>query len=132
MLLTFKKLYDTVPRMKKYVILALFLSIFLVPGFSNAAGGGGGIILPILPIPEITLSKHETHHDLVTYLPLSNVKIGSWNLTGSSVEDVSLTRFSFDIDEVVGTSFNEEDISNLYLVLKDTNGNVYQSTVLPI
>lgn len=53
----------------------------------------------------------------------SSYKLGSWNLAGSSVEDVLLTTLSFDVDEVTNLTFSEADLTNLTAVVKDTNGN---------
>jgi len=69
----------------------------------------------------ITLSKNGTYANQTTVLPNANFKIGSWNLSGSSVEDVLLTTLSFDVDEVTNAgsdAFNESDMTNMYAVVK--------------
>ncbi len=67
-----------------------------------------------------TLVKNSTYANQSTTLPATNFKIGSWNLTGSSVEDILLTTLSFDVDEVVSTEFDEGDITNMYAVVTDS------------
>ncbi len=71
----------------------------------------------------LTLAKNTTYASQTTVLPATNMKLGAWNLTGSSVEDVLLTTLSFDIDESTGTEFDEGDITNMYVVVKQA-GNV--------
>lgn len=66
-----------------------------------------------------TLAKNATYANQTTTLPATNFKLGSWNLTGSSVEDVLLTTLSLDVDEVVSTEFDEGDITNMYVVVKN-------------
>lgn len=78
----------------------------------------------------ITLSKNGTYANQTTVLPATNFKIGSWNLTGSSVEDVLLTTLSFDADEVVGTEFDEGDMTNMYVVVKSGSTTVAQPSPL--
>ena len=72
----------------------------------------------------ITLSRNNTYANQTTTLPVTNFKIGSWNLAGSSVEDVLLTTLSFDVDEVVSDEFDEGDITNMYVVVKNSSGAV--------
>ncbi len=72
----------------------------------------------------ITLSKNNTYANQTTTLPVTNYKVGSWNLAGSSVEDVLLTTLSFDVDEVVSTEFDEGDLTNMYVVVKNSSGAV--------
>lgn len=73
----------------------------------------------------ITLSKNGTYADQSLTLPATNFKVGSWNLTGSSVEDVLLTTLSFDIDEAGATTdFDEEDFTNMYAVVKNSAGAI--------
>lgn len=71
-----------------------------------------------------TLTSNPTYANQNTVLPATNFKIGSYNLAGSSVEDVLLTTVSVDVDEVTGATVNEDDITNMYVVVKDSNGNV--------
>ena len=69
----------------------------------------------------LTLAKNGTYTNQTVTLPATNFKIGSWNLTGSSVEDVLLTTLSFDIRESTGTEFDEGDITNMYAVVKNSS-----------
>lgn len=71
-----------------------------------------------------TLTSNPTYANQNTVLPATNFKIGSYNLAGSSVEDILLTTISVDVDEVTGTTVNEDDITNMYVVVKDGNGNI--------
>jgi len=72
----------------------------------------------------ITLTKNATYTNQTVVLPTTNQKIGAWNLVGSTVEDVLLTTLSFDVDEVVSTEFDEGDLTQMYVVVKDSNGNI--------
>jgi peptidoglycan hydrolase-like protein with peptidoglycan-binding domain len=73
----------------------------------------------------ITLTKNGTYASQTITLPATNYKVGSWNLTGSSVEDVLLTTLSFDLDEANATAdFDEEDLTNMYVVVKNAAGAV--------
>ena len=73
----------------------------------------------------ITLAKNSTYANQNTSLPSTNFKIGSWNLAGSSVEDVLLTTLGFDIREgLSGTEFDEGDITNMYPVVKNSSGSI--------
>lgn len=73
----------------------------------------------------ITLSRDNTYaSSQTTTLPVTNYKIGDWNLAGSSVEDVLLTTLSFDVDEVVSDEFDEGDLTNMYAVVKNAAGAV--------
>jgi len=78
----------------------------------------------------VTLSKNGTYANQNTTLPANNFKIGSYNLVGSSVEDVLLTTLSFDVDESTGTEFDEGDMTNLYVVVKNGSTIVAQPTPL--
>ncbi len=71
-----------------------------------------------------TLTKNGTYANQTTTLPATNFKIGSWNLTGSSVEDILLTTLSWDVDESTGTEFDEGDITNIYPVVKNSAGAI--------
>ncbi|OGJ01994.1 hypothetical protein A3G98_00305 [Candidatus Nomurabacteria bacterium RIFCSPLOWO2_12_FULL_37_8] len=73
----------------------------------------------------ITLTRNGTYATAqTTVLPSTNFKIGSWNLAGSSVEDVLLTTLGFDINESTGTAFDEGDITNMYAVVKNSSGAI--------
>jgi hypothetical protein len=77
-----------------------------------------------------TLAKNTTYANQTVTLPATNFKIGSWNLSGSSVEDILLTTMSFDVDESVGTEFDEGDLTNIYAVVKSGNTVVAQPSPL--
>lgn len=79
----------------------------------------------------MTLSRNNTYAaSQTTTLPATNFKIGSWNLAGSSTEDVLLTTLSFDVDEVTNATFNEDDITNMYVVVKNGATIVAQTSPL--
>src|SRR3989338_8227670 len=81
----------------------------------------------------VTLTKNSTYPNQTTTLPASNYKIGSWNLSGSSVEDVLLTTLSFDIDEAGATTeFDEGDITNMYVVVKNSTTGAVVAQPSPI
>jgi peptidoglycan hydrolase-like protein with peptidoglycan-binding domain len=75
----------------------------------------------------ITLTKNATYANQNTDLPATAFKIGSWNLDGSSVEDVLLTTLGFEVDEVTNATFSEADLTSMYVVVKDSSGNVVYS-----
>ena len=73
----------------------------------------------------ITLSKNSNYASQNTTLPATAFKIGSYNLAGSSVEDVLLTTLSVDIGtNLVGTGFDYRDVSSLYPVVKNSSGAI--------
>ena len=76
------------------------------------------------------LSKNSTYASQTTTLPATNFKIGSWNLAGSSVEDILLTTLSFDVDAVSDNSFENGDITNMYVVVKNGSNVVAQPSPL--
>ncbi|HBA46161.1 hypothetical protein A2W67_00335 [Candidatus Nomurabacteria bacterium RIFCSPLOWO2_02_40_28] len=90
--------------------------------FSTAAASANTLTIASA---SITLTKNGTYANQTTSLPATNFRIGSWNLAGSSVEDVLLTTLSFDInDGVAGTEFDEGDIRNMYVVMKNASGTI--------
>jgi hypothetical protein len=94
-------------------------------GYFNAPASSVAANTLTIASTAITLSRNNTYAAAqTTTLPVSNYKIGSWNLAGSSVENVLLTTLSFDIDEVSGTEFDEGDITNMYVVVKNASGAV--------
>jgi len=72
----------------------------------------------------VTLSKNATYANQTTTVPATNYKIGSYSLAGSSVEDVLLSTLSLDVDEVVNATLNEDDLTNVYVVVKNSAGVV--------
>ncbi len=77
-----------------------------------------------------TLSKNTTYANQTVTLPTTSFKIGSWNLTGSSVEDILLTTLSFDVDEDSTDEFDEGDLTNVYVVVK--NGSTVVAQPAPL
>lgn len=77
----------------------------------------------------LTVAKSATYANQTVAVPqTSGYKIGQWNMTGSSVEDVLITTLSFDVDEAnATTTFNEADLTNLTVLVKDANGNTVAS-----
>jgi peptidoglycan hydrolase-like protein with peptidoglycan-binding domain len=76
----------------------------------------------------VTLVKNGTYTNQTVALPQpSGYKIGAWNLTGSSVEDVLITTLSFDVTPVTNATFSSADLTNLAVVIKDSNGNIVAS-----
>ena len=93
-------------------------------GSFNAPGADVSANTLTVATAAVTLTKNGTYANQTVVVPQSGgYKIGAWNLAGSSVEDVLLTTLSFDVDEVVGTTLNESDLTNLTVVVKDANGN---------
>lgn len=75
----------------------------------------------------LTVAASPTYGNQTVAVPQTGgFKIGQWNLTGSSVEDTLLTTLSFDVDEVTVSAddFNESDLTNLTVKVKDVNGNI--------
>jgi len=93
-------------------------------GYFNAPSSAVSANTLTIATTSVTLSRNNTYAAQNTTLPATNFKIGSWNLAGSSIEDVLLTTLSFDVDEVTGTTFNEDDITNMYVVVKNSSGAV--------
>lgn len=109
----------------------------LVTGSSNAQrmdslgsfnAPSSAVTANTLPIAtgSMTLSKNGTYVNQTTTLPTTNFKIGSWNLTGSSTEDILLTTLSIDVDAVSDNSFENGDMTNMYVVVKNGSNVVAQ------
>ena len=77
----------------------------------------------------MTLVKRTSYAGELVNLPQANFKVGEWTLTAGSAEDINIHTLSLDIDEVSGTSFNESDITDLYLVYSSNTSSV-KSTAL--
>jgi hypothetical protein len=77
-----------------------------------------------------TLTVNGTYANQTVIVPSTAFKIGAWNLAGSSTEDVLLTTLSFDVDEVSGTEFDEGDLTNMYVVVKNGSTIVAQPSPL--
>lgn len=79
-----------------------------------------------------TLTKNATYANQTVALPATNFKVGSWNLAGSSTEDILLSTLSFDVDEVTVSAddFNESDMTNMYVVVKNGGTTVAQPSPL--
>ncbi|MFA7285750.1 MAG: immunoglobulin-like domain-containing protein [Candidatus Paceibacterota bacterium] len=67
----------------------------------------------------LTLTKNSTYANQSFSLPATAFKIGSWNLINSPDEDMLLTTLSFNLNEVLGNSFNQSDLTNMYVVVKN-------------
>ena len=62
----------------------------------------------------ISVVVNPTYANQTVVVPQSSsYKIGSWNIAGSSVEDVLLTTLSFDLSAVSGTTFTSADLTNV-------------------
>ncbi len=72
----------------------------------------------------MTLSRNATYTNQTVVLPQTAYKVGSWNLVGSSIEDILLTTLSFDIDSVTNTTFSAADMTNVYAVIKSGGATV--------
>jgi hypothetical protein len=78
-----------------------------------------------------TLTKNGTYANQTVVLPSTGFKVGSWNLAGSSTEDILLTTLSFDVDETnASTDFAEDDMTNMYVVVK--NGSTIVAQTSPV
>ncbi len=78
----------------------------------------------------VSLTANGTYANQTVVVPGTGFKIGAWNLAGSSTEDVLLTTLSFDVDEVSGTEFDEGDLTNMYVVVKNGSTIVAQPSPL--
>jgi hypothetical protein len=78
----------------------------------------------------VTVSKDTTYTNQTVVLPQTGFKVGDWNVAGSSIEDVLLTTLSFDVDEVTVSAddFNEDDMTNMYAVVKNSSGTIVYQT----
>jgi hypothetical protein len=78
----------------------------------------------------MNLSKNTTYANQTVVLPQTAYKVGSWNLAGSSVEDVLVSTLSFDIDLVTVSAddFTSADFTNMYAVVKLGGNTVYTTS----
>lgn len=81
-----------------------------VPG-SDIEGNNRSIVTG-----SMTLTKNSGYANQTVVLPQTAFKVGEWNLVGPSTEAVNLNTFSLDVNEVVGSTFNESDLQDLYIV----------------
>lgn len=72
----------------------------------------------------VSVTKNGTYANQSVSLPATAFKIGSWNVAGSSVEDVLLTTATFAVNETAGTTLNESDLTNMSVVVKNSAGVV--------
>jgi len=63
----------------------------------------------------VTLSRLTSYPNQNVTIPKTAYKIGAWVLTGSAAEVVNLTNLSVDIDNVTNDTFNESDLTNVYM-----------------
>ncbi len=77
-----------------------------------------------------SLTKNGTYANQSVSLPATNFKVGSWNLAGSSTEDILLTTLSFDVDSVTNATFSSADLTNMYVVVKNGSTIVAQPSPL--
>ena len=117
------------------------LQIELVTGSSNAVrmDSLGTFNAPAADVPAntltvattaMTLAENTTYADRTVVVPQTGYKIGSWNLSGSSSEDILLSTLSFDVNEITNDSFNQDDITNMYAVIKSGGTTVVQTSPL--
>lgn len=99
-------------------------------GYASYPGTAQSANQLLIATTQVTLSKDNTYADQSTTLPATNFKLGAWNLAGSSVEDVLLSTLSFDIDETTGSEFDQGDITNMYVVVK--NGSTVVANPSPL
>ncbi len=76
-----------------------------------------------------TLTKNNTYANQTIAVPANIFKIGSYNLAGSSVEDILVTTLSFDIEGTSDT-FEAADLTNMYVVVKNGATTVAQPSPL--
>lgn len=72
----------------------------------------------------VSLTKNSTYANQSVSLPATAFKIGAWNVAGSSVEDVLLTTVSFDEGGSADDFDIADDLTNMYIVVKDAAGNI--------
>ncbi|MBP9852042.1 MAG: peptidoglycan-binding protein [Candidatus Pacebacteria bacterium] len=81
-----------------------------------------------------TLTVDAQYANQSVSLPSTNYKIGSWTLKGSTTpaENVLLTSLSFDVDEVAvsANDFNENDITNMFAIIRKNGTIVVQTSPL--
>lgn len=63
----------------------------------------------------MTLAAQTTYPAQSVVVPKTAYKMGAWTLSNGNTEDVTIHTFSLDIDEVVGATFNESDLTDMYI-----------------
>ncbi|MFA6436794.1 MAG: hypothetical protein WC242_01580 [Candidatus Paceibacterota bacterium] len=64
----------------------------------------------------MTLAKKTNYANQTINVPQTAFKVGEWSLTGGTTEDVNVHTLSVDIDEHSGTSFDYDDLTDMYIV----------------
>jgi hypothetical protein len=63
----------------------------------------------------MTLAKTANYTDQTTTIPQTAYHLGSFQLTGSSTEDINVTSLEADFATATGTTFTSADLSNVYV-----------------
>lgn len=63
-----------------------------------------------------TLVKTASYANQNVVVPQTLYKIGSYQLIASSTEDINISSFSLDVDEVTNATLNEDDLRDIYIV----------------
>ncbi|KUK66114.1 MAG: hypothetical protein XD85_0408, partial [Parcubacteria bacterium 34_609] len=77
-----------------------------------------------------TLTKATNYGDQNTVIPQTAYKIGSWNLTAGTAEDINVSGLSFVVTQVVAT-FTHENMTDMYATYQVGNGPVVTTSVTP-
>ncbi len=75
----------------------------------------------------MTLAAAANYPNQTVVAPQTAFKLGVWNLTGNSTEDVNITSLSLDIDAVTGLTFTSADLSDIYMRYGSTNTSIKPS-----
>jgi len=75
----------------------------------------------------MTLAKKTNYTNQTIMVPQNKFKIGEWTVTGGTSEAVNVHTFSLNIDEVSETSFDYDDISDMYLVYGTNTSTIIQT-----
>jgi len=79
---------------------------------------------------QLTVTKASTYANQNAVVPQNNYKVGAWNISGSSTEDVNVNTLGIDVAAIVGATFDFNDIKDAYLkITKD--GTTTDLTIKP-
>ncbi|MFA5207997.1 MAG: hypothetical protein WC428_05055 [Candidatus Paceibacterota bacterium] len=79
---------------------------------------------------EATLTKTSAYTDQSTVLPQTGFKIGSWNLTAGTAEDINVSTLSFAIANVDGANFLVGDMRSMYVTYQIGSSSAVTTSVV--
>ncbi len=112
----------------------------MIAGSSNGQGTVSGNVVNVpttntdanvvtVASGSLSIAKTSNYTNQSTVVPQTAYKIGSFQVTGSSTEDVNINTIQVDFSTVTGTTFAASKLSNVYIVYGGTRESNTKSSV---